>query len=84
VDELSFDELTSNEARMFVLACEIDNTDRAFEPLAEDLPVCERLRELGILQRRMVDEGVAYDLTPAARTADRLSRLTETARASVN
>lgn len=66
------------------MSCEFDNADRAFEPIAEDLPTCERLRDRGILQRRMVGSCVAYDLTPAARTSDRLARLAETARAWVN
>lgn len=86
VDEpLTFDELTSDEVRVLVWACEIDNADRAFEPLPEDLQTCERLRERGLLRRTMIDAGsVAYDLSATARTADRLSRLTETAQASVN
>lgn len=81
---LTIEDLTADERRMFVLAHELDNADRAFEPLAEDLPACERLRGLGILQRTMVDGCAAYDLSPAARTADRLQRLTETAQASTN
>jgi hypothetical protein len=65
-------------------ACEIDAEDRGFTPIPEDLAACDRLRQLGILKLTFVDGEMCFDLTPAARTADRLRRLTETAQASMN
>lgn len=84
MQDLTIEDLTADECRMFVTACELDNADRGFTPAPEYLPAADRLVQLGILKLTFVDGEMCFDLSPAARTADRLRRLTETAQASMN
>jgi hypothetical protein len=83
-DDLTIDNLSDDEVRVFVTACELDNADRGFTPAPEYLPAADKLVQLGVLKLTFVGGEMCFDLSPAARTADRLHRLTETAQASVN
>ena len=66
------DELSEDEKGL--VACAIAHP--GFPPKPEYLPDCERLRERGWLDRRMVDSLATYWLSEAGATAFEMSAMT--------